>query len=271
MASGSRSARILGPRKTVEDALAVTEQSGSRLKKDLGRLDIIIVGIGVMVGAGIFVLTGQGRRDRGRARGDALVRARGRRVRTVRALLRRARRDGAGRGQRLHVLLRHPRAAARLHHRLGSGARVHRRFGGRRGRRRRLHRLDPRPGIRGQPADLDLRPAGGGWRHQPAGGAADRRARRPALPRRAHHREGEHRARRGDAARAGGRDRDRRVQRRHRQLGSVHALRRRWDRRRGGAGLLRLHRPSTSSPRPPRRRATLSATCRRASSARWRS
>lgn len=139
------------------------------------------------------------------------------------------------------------------------------------GRRRRLHRLDPRPGIRGQPADLDLRPAGGGWRHQPAGGAADRRARRPALPRRADHREGEHRARRGDAARAGGRDRDRRVQRRHRQLGSVHALRRRWDRRRGGAGLLRLHRPSTSSPRPPRRRATLSATCRRASSARWRS
>lgn len=42
MASGSRSARILGPRKTVEDALAVTEQSGSRLKKDLGRLDIIV-------------------------------------------------------------------------------------------------------------------------------------------------------------------------------------------------------------------------------------
>jgi amino acid permease len=59
MAPSSRSARILGPRKTVEDALAVTERPGSRLKRDLGRLDIMIVGIGVMVGAGIFVLTGQ--------------------------------------------------------------------------------------------------------------------------------------------------------------------------------------------------------------------
>ncbi|MGI8623956.1 MAG: amino acid permease [Solirubrobacteraceae bacterium] len=59
MAPSSRSARILGPRKTVEDALAVTERPGSRLKRDLSRLDIMIVGIGVMVGAGIFVLIGQ--------------------------------------------------------------------------------------------------------------------------------------------------------------------------------------------------------------------
>jgi basic amino acid/polyamine antiporter, APA family len=50
---------ILGPRKTVEDALEATEEKGFTLRKDLGRLDIVVFGIGVMVGAGIFVLTGQ--------------------------------------------------------------------------------------------------------------------------------------------------------------------------------------------------------------------
>lgn len=55
----SAASRLLGPRKTVEDALEATERPGSRLRKDLGRGDIAILGIGVMVGAGIFVLTGQ--------------------------------------------------------------------------------------------------------------------------------------------------------------------------------------------------------------------
>lgn len=55
----SAASRLLGPRKTVEDALEATERPGSRLRKDLGRGDIVILGIGVMVGAGIFVLTGQ--------------------------------------------------------------------------------------------------------------------------------------------------------------------------------------------------------------------
>jgi len=50
---------LLGPRRTVEDALAATEESGFTLRKDLGRLDIMVFGIGVMVGAGIFILTGQ--------------------------------------------------------------------------------------------------------------------------------------------------------------------------------------------------------------------
>ena len=49
---------ILGPRKTVEDALGATEEKGFTLRKELGRLDIVVFGIGVMVGAGIFVLTG---------------------------------------------------------------------------------------------------------------------------------------------------------------------------------------------------------------------
>ena len=48
----------LGRRKTVDDALAVTEEEEYRLKKDVGALDVTVFGVGVIVGAGIFVLTG---------------------------------------------------------------------------------------------------------------------------------------------------------------------------------------------------------------------
>ena len=50
---------MLGPRKTVEETLATTDAEGFRLKKELGALDVTVLGIGVIVGAGIFVLTGQ--------------------------------------------------------------------------------------------------------------------------------------------------------------------------------------------------------------------
>jgi APA family basic amino acid/polyamine antiporter len=49
---------LLGPRKTVEESLASTEIEGSQLKKELGALDIVVLGVGVIIGAGIFVLTG---------------------------------------------------------------------------------------------------------------------------------------------------------------------------------------------------------------------
>ena len=49
---------VLGPRKTVEECLATSELEGFRLKKELGALDIVVFGVGVIVGAGIFVLTG---------------------------------------------------------------------------------------------------------------------------------------------------------------------------------------------------------------------
>ena len=49
---------LLGPRKTVEETLATTEQEGFRLKKDLGALDVTVLGAGAIIGAGIFVLTG---------------------------------------------------------------------------------------------------------------------------------------------------------------------------------------------------------------------
>jgi basic amino acid/polyamine antiporter, APA family len=47
-----------GRRKTVDDALAGTEEEGFTLRRELGALDVTVLGIGVIIGAGIFVLTG---------------------------------------------------------------------------------------------------------------------------------------------------------------------------------------------------------------------
>lgn len=45
--------------KTIEQTMAETEEPGHQLKKNLGALDLIVFGVGVSIGAGIFVLTGQ--------------------------------------------------------------------------------------------------------------------------------------------------------------------------------------------------------------------
>lgn len=45
-------------RKTIEEALAVAEEPGSRLKREVNALDVVVFGVGVIIGAGIFVLTG---------------------------------------------------------------------------------------------------------------------------------------------------------------------------------------------------------------------
>lgn len=44
--------------KSVEQSIAETEEPEHRLKKNLGTLDLMIFGVGVIIGAGIFVLTG---------------------------------------------------------------------------------------------------------------------------------------------------------------------------------------------------------------------
>ncbi|MDQ3937590.1 MAG: amino acid permease, partial [Chloroflexota bacterium] len=49
---------VLGPRKTVEECIETSEIEGFRLKRELGALDIVVFGVGVIIGAGIFVLTG---------------------------------------------------------------------------------------------------------------------------------------------------------------------------------------------------------------------
>ena len=44
--------------KSVEQSIAETEEPEHRLKKNLGALDLTIFGVGVIIGAGIFVYTG---------------------------------------------------------------------------------------------------------------------------------------------------------------------------------------------------------------------
>ena len=44
--------------KSVEQSIAETDEAEHRLKKTLGTLDLIVFGVGVIIGAGIFVLTG---------------------------------------------------------------------------------------------------------------------------------------------------------------------------------------------------------------------
>ncbi|WP_244927729.1 amino acid permease [Nocardioides sp. W7] len=44
--------------KSVEQAIADTDDPDHRLRKELGALDLVVFGIGVVIGAGIFVLTG---------------------------------------------------------------------------------------------------------------------------------------------------------------------------------------------------------------------
>ncbi len=45
-------------RKPVEQSIAETEEPEHRLKKNLGALDLMVFGVGVIIGAGIFVVTG---------------------------------------------------------------------------------------------------------------------------------------------------------------------------------------------------------------------
>lgn len=44
--------------KSIEQSIAETDEPGATLKKNLGALDLVIFGVGVIVGAGIFVYTG---------------------------------------------------------------------------------------------------------------------------------------------------------------------------------------------------------------------
>jgi basic amino acid/polyamine antiporter, APA family len=52
-----------GRRKTVEEAVEGTEEAGFTLRKELNALDVTVLGVGVIIGAGIFVLTGQAAAD----------------------------------------------------------------------------------------------------------------------------------------------------------------------------------------------------------------
>lgn len=45
--------------KTVEQSIRDTEEPDHQLKKSLGPLDLTVFGVGVIIGTGIFVLTGK--------------------------------------------------------------------------------------------------------------------------------------------------------------------------------------------------------------------
>jgi hypothetical protein len=44
--------------KTVEQSIADTDEPGRKLRRALGPLDLTVFGVGVIIGTGIFVLTG---------------------------------------------------------------------------------------------------------------------------------------------------------------------------------------------------------------------
>ncbi|QXJ20570.1 amino acid permease [Actinomadura graeca] len=50
--------------KSVEQSIRDTEEPGHRLRRDLSALDLVVFGVGVIIGTGIFVLTGQVARDK---------------------------------------------------------------------------------------------------------------------------------------------------------------------------------------------------------------
>ena len=105
--------------KSIEDTLQDTTSGEHSLKRELSALDLTVYGIGVIVGTGIFVLTGNRRQTVRGPSGRAIIR-RGRcRLRPGRPVLRRVRLHGAGGGLRVHLLLRLARGVAGLDHRLG--------------------------------------------------------------------------------------------------------------------------------------------------------
>ena len=112
------------------DVLLEEVKGENRLRRVLGPVQLSSLGVGAIIGTGIFVLDRRGRARHGRPGAHALLRGRRPHLHLRGALLRGVRLDGAGRRLGLHLRLRHARRAVRLDHRLGPGARV-------RGRRRR--------------------------------------------------------------------------------------------------------------------------------------
>ena len=159
--------------KSIDKLIAEADEPGHRLKKTLGPWSLTALGIGAIIGSGIFVLTGHGRRGRalrgavhsacagagpdlelpahrkhgGRADARAsagrtfhcdLVSAGGRGLQLCRPVLCRTGVDDSDRGQRLHLFLRDPGRDFRLDHRLGSDPGI---CGQQRGRGGRLQRI----------------------------------------------------------------------------------------------------------------------------------
>ena len=143
-----------------EAALGDGEGGEARpLKRTLTALNLITLGVGGIIGAGIFVLTGHAAAANAGPAIVALLPARRHRLRLRRPVLRRDGLHGPGRGQRLHLCLRHAGRARRLDHRLGPDPRI---------RRRRHHGGDRLVRLCGELPQ--------GFRHRPAGALRHRAA-----------------------------------------------------------------------------------------------
>ena len=107
------------------------ENTEHALRRSLGPWALTAMGIGAIIGTGIFVLTGVGVGDARGPVADDLVRRRRARQRARRALLRRSLEQDPDLRKRLHVHVRDARRVLGVDHRLGSGARIRARRGDR--------------------------------------------------------------------------------------------------------------------------------------------
>ena len=170
-------------------ALQAEVGSDQSLKRALGPVNLVALGIGAIIGAGIFVLTGQAAANYAGPGHRLLVHPGGHRLRLRRPVLRRVRVDDPDRRLGLHLRLRHAGRVRRLDHRLGPDPRVPLRGLDRRGRLVGLRGLVPQGPRHQHPAAVHLRAV------HPHG-AARRRAQRVAAVHRGlvEHRRGAQRA-----------------------------------------------------------------------------
>ncbi len=138
----------LGTTKSIAPLQAeASADDGTGLRRVLTATNLTMLGIGAIIGAGIFVLTGTAAANYAGPAIVALVRHRGFGVSLRGAVLRGVRVDDPDRRQRVHICLRYARRAGCLDHRLGSDPRVSLRRGDRRGGVVRAFRRFPeRPG-----------------------------------------------------------------------------------------------------------------------------
>ncbi len=110
--------------KSLTSLLEEAKETGEHsLKRTLGVFQLTALGVGAVIGAGIFVMSGLGA-SYGGAGTDVVIRPFGIGLRVCSALLCRVRgHDSAGR-QRLHLCLRNARRIVRLDHRMGPDARI---------------------------------------------------------------------------------------------------------------------------------------------------
>ena len=116
-------AGALSRTKSIDRLMADVASSGeATLKRTLGPFSLVALGIGAIIGAGLFVRTAAAIAERAGPSVTAGLHRRRPRLRVRRPLLRRVRLDDPDRRQRLHLFLRDDGRAGGVDHRLGPRA-----------------------------------------------------------------------------------------------------------------------------------------------------